>query len=59
MTINSRGINSNGACPISLVRVKEHIEIYDFYNNFICSGDNESDAMEGYYTLMENGNNIA
>lgn len=34
-------------------RVHGHVEILDFHNKFICSGDNEKDAMEGYYDLMK------
>lgn len=33
--------------------VGQHVEIFDFYNRFICSGDNEEDAMEGYNEVME------
>lgn len=37
-------------------KVNGHVEIFDFYNKFICSGDNEDDAMEGYYDLMKSTN---
>lgn len=31
--------------------IEDHVEIFDFFNRFICSGDNEQDAIEGLEEL--------
>lgn len=33
--------------------VNGHVEIFDFFNRFICSGDDEEDALEGLQELLE------
>lgn len=37
----------------TIKNVDGHIEIFDFFNRFICSGDNEQDAMEGFDEAYE------
>ena len=38
---------------IIIKTVMGHVEIYDLQNRFLCSGDDECDALEGYMELMK------